>query len=121
MPSLYWTGIIRGRPLAPLRRLDYPPGTEGMVPEPTVEGTCLTVPTLTPQGAVGDGGFIQAVVAVASSGSSGLGPDRKCRRRLNTDPLSTAVRVSRSPAHQPSALVTARSAIRPEASRRPIP
>jgi hypothetical protein len=41
-------------------------------------------------------------------------------RRAVTTPAS-AVRVSRSPPRQPSALVTARSAIRPEASMRPIP
>ncbi len=41
-------------------------------------------------------------------------------RRAITTPAS-AVRVSRSPPRQSSALVMARSAIRPEASMRPIP
>jgi hypothetical protein len=41
-------------------------------------------------------------------------------RRATITP-ALAVRVSGSPPRQPSALVTARSAIRPEASMRPIP
>jgi len=41
-------------------------------------------------------------------------------RRAVTMPAS-AVRVSRSPPRQPSAVVTVRSAIRPEESMRPIP
>ena len=80
-----------------------------------------------------------AGTAVSRTGSPGSSPQRRRSaagiamyarggrvtrpagsRRMTTTPAS-AVRVSRSPPRQPSALVTARSAIRPEASMRPIP
>jgi hypothetical protein len=60
-----------------------------------------------------------AGVDVGDEGDAGNPMPPRSRRAVTTP--ASAVRVSRSPPAQPSAVVTVRSAIRPEGSMRPIP